>query len=78
MFDPLIPSKRPGREPALYHLLMGDKGSLAGVSVTGLTSLDPSTVETRLDPKFKSTSKAFLGLMLEHSGGAGEREEFLG
>ena len=37
--------------------------------VTGLGSLDPVTVETRLDSKFKSTGKALSGLMLQHEGG---------
>ena len=36
---------------------------------TGLGSLDLGTRETRLNPKFKGTSKALSELMLEHQGG---------
>ena len=42
--------------------------------VTGLGSLVPTMVETRLDPKFKSTGKALLGLMLEHRREAQRKE----
>lgn len=48
------------------------------VWVTGLMSLDPAMVETRLDPKFKSTRKALVGGLGWNGGGTEEREALSG
>lgn len=46
----------------------GRKGSVVMLLDSGLGSLDLPLVETRLDPKFKSTSKALLGQQLQLKG----------
>ena len=41
---------------------------MAPGGVTRLGSLDPTTVETELDPKFKGTGKALLGQQVQLKG----------